>query len=63
MASPVSNSAVVIGATGLVGRECLKLLADRPEFERVTAVARRVLPDDLPELESADGPGRLRPPR
>jgi uncharacterized protein YbjT (DUF2867 family) len=37
----------VIGATGLVGRECLKLLADRPEFESVTALARRALPDDL----------------
>lgn len=47
MASPVANSAVVIGATGLVGRECVALLAARREFERVTAVARRPLPDDL----------------
>jgi uncharacterized protein YbjT (DUF2867 family) len=47
MASAVSNSAVVIGATGLFGRECVKLLVARPEFERVTAVARRALPDDL----------------
>ena len=47
MASPVSNSAIVIGATGLVGRECVMQLAARPEFERVTAVARRALPDDL----------------
>ena len=46
MTSPVSSSAVVIGATGLVGRECVKQLA-RPEFECVTAVARRALPDDL----------------
>jgi uncharacterized protein YbjT (DUF2867 family) len=37
----------VIGATGLVGRECVTQLAARPEFERVTAVARRALPNDL----------------
>lgn len=47
MTLPPSNSAVVIGATGLVGRECVKLLAARPEFTRVAAVARRALPDDL----------------
>jgi uncharacterized protein YbjT (DUF2867 family) len=47
MTSTVSHSAVVIGATGLVGRECVTQLAARPEFERVTAVARRALPDDL----------------
>lgn len=47
MISPVSNSAVVVGATGLVGRECLKQLAACPRFERVTALARRALPDDI----------------
>lgn len=41
------NSALIVGATGLVGRECLKLLADRPEFDCVTALARRPLPEDL----------------
>lgn len=41
------KSAIVIGATGLVGRECVKQLVTRPEFERVTAVARRALPDQL----------------
>lgn len=41
------HSAVVIGATGLVGRECVTQLAARPEFERVTAVARRAWPGDL----------------
>lgn len=50
MASPISNAAVVIGATGLVGRECVKQLAARPEFASVTAVARRALPDDLQSL-------------
>jgi uncharacterized protein YbjT (DUF2867 family) len=55
MATPVSSSAVVIGATGLVGRECVKQLVARPEFERVTAVARRAAPDDLrsPALRTA----------
>jgi uncharacterized protein YbjT (DUF2867 family) len=47
MSTPVANSAVVIGATGLVGRECVMQLAARPEFERVTAVVRRALPDDI----------------
>lgn len=45
--SPGAKSALVIGATGLVGRECVKQLAARPEFERVTALARRPLPGDL----------------
>lgn len=50
-----SHSAVVIGATGLVGREILKQLVARPEFERVTAAIRRPLPDDLqnPKLQTA----------
>jgi uncharacterized protein YbjT (DUF2867 family) len=54
MAPQVSNSAVVIGATGLVGFECVKQLAARPDFERVTAVARRALPDELqsPSLQT-----------
>lgn len=54
MASPISNSAVVIGATGLVGRECVKQLIARTDFERVAAVARRALPDDLqsPKLQA-----------
>src|SRR6187549_1690870 len=53
MTSPTSSTAVVIGATGLVGRECVKLLVARPEFERVIALARRALPDDVesPKLQ------------
>ena len=47
MTSPTSSTAVVIGATGLVGRECVKLLVARPEFERVIALARRALLDDV----------------
>lgn len=51
----LSNSAVVVGATGLVGREILKELVARPEFERVTAAARRALPEELqsPKLQTA----------
>jgi uncharacterized protein YbjT (DUF2867 family) len=47
-------TAVVVGATGLVGRECVRLLTGRPEFARVTAVARRPLPDALqgPKLDT-----------
>ena len=47
MASLASHSAVVVGATGLVGSECLQQLVARSEFERVTAVARRALPDNF----------------
>lgn len=42
-----SKSAVVVGATGLVGRECVKLLAAHPDFGQVSALARRALPDEL----------------
>ena len=54
MPSRALKSAVVIGATGLVGRECVKQLAARPEFERVTAVARRAVPDEFqrPRLQT-----------
>ena len=50
----MTHSAVVIGATGLVGRECVKQLVARTEFERVTAVTRRALPDEVhsPKLQS-----------
>ena len=47
MVVPGGNSAIVIGATGLVGRECVRQLAAHPRFERVTALARRALPSDL----------------
>lgn len=46
MTIPAGNSAIVIGATGLVGRECVRQLAADPAFERVTALARRALPSD-----------------
>lgn len=47
MPPPVSNSAIVVGVTGLMGVECVKQLVARPEFESVIAVARRALPGDM----------------
>ena len=39
---------MLAGATGLVGRECLRLLLAEPSFERVTALVRRPL-DEAPQ--------------
>jgi uncharacterized protein YbjT (DUF2867 family) len=39
----MQRSVVLVGATGLVGSECLKLLLADPAFERVTVLARRPL--------------------
>jgi uncharacterized protein YbjT (DUF2867 family) len=47
MVMPDGSSALVIGATGLVGRECVRQLAAHPGFERVTALVRRALPSGL----------------
>jgi uncharacterized protein YbjT (DUF2867 family) len=47
MAGNAGRSALVVGATGLVGRECVRLLAARPAFGRVLVLSRRALPDDL----------------
>ena len=43
------KSVTILGATGLVGAECLRQFAQSPEFERVVAVTRRPLPRDLTE--------------
>jgi len=39
------RSVMVLGATGLVGRECLRLLLDDPNVARVVALTRRPLTD------------------
>jgi uncharacterized protein YbjT (DUF2867 family) len=39
---------MVLGATGLVGRECLRLLLDDPSVTRVVALVRRPLSDSTP---------------
>ncbi len=35
------TSVALLGGTGLVGRECLELLADDPTFDRIVVLARR----------------------
>ena len=42
-----SRSIALFGATGLVGRECLKFLLDRAEFARVVVFVRRKVQLDL----------------
>src|SRR5919204_2187712 len=46
-ADETPNSVLIVGATGLVGRECVRQFAAHPAFERVVAVVRRPLPPDL----------------
>lgn len=47
----MEKSAVVFGATGLVGSELVKELLEGNEYDRITAVARRNLPLSYPKLE------------
>jgi uncharacterized protein YbjT (DUF2867 family) len=49
-------SVLLLGATGLVGRECLRLLAGDPAFGRVVALTRRPIP---PALMPATGAGKV----
>src|SRR5919197_4128869 len=46
-ADETPNSVLIVGATGLVGRECVRQFAAHPAFERVDAAVRRPLPPDL----------------
>jgi uncharacterized protein YbjT (DUF2867 family) len=46
-AGEATSSVLLVGATGLVGRECVRQFAAHPAFERVVAVVRRPLPPDL----------------
>jgi uncharacterized protein YbjT (DUF2867 family) len=43
----MSRSILVMGATGLVGRECLRLLNARDDYERIVVLARREPDFDL----------------
>ena len=54
MPQSAARSVLLVGATGLVGRQCLELLLADPAFARVRAVARRPLPctDPPPKLEA-----------
>jgi uncharacterized protein YbjT (DUF2867 family) len=49
--------AILAGATGLVGGECLRRLLAEPGYSKVVAVTRRALPASL---RAADRDGRLR---
>lgn len=44
------RSALLLGASGLVGGECLKILLTEGSFERVHALVRRPLESDHPKL-------------
>ena len=43
----MSLSVALLGATGLVGRECLRLLLADDRYARVVAIGRRALPPEL----------------
>jgi uncharacterized protein YbjT (DUF2867 family) len=47
----VTRTALIAGATGLVGRECLVRLLDEDGYERVLALVRRPLPQSDPKLD------------
>jgi uncharacterized protein YbjT (DUF2867 family) len=42
-----SRSVSILGATGLVGSECVRVFAESREFERVSALVRRPLPTSI----------------
>ncbi len=50
------TSALVVGATGLVGRECVRQLLAADDVERVVTLTRRELP---PEMRALPGAGKL----
>jgi uncharacterized protein YbjT (DUF2867 family) len=41
--SAQGRSIAIVGATGLVGNECLRLLLEHPDYDRVVALTRRPL--------------------
>jgi uncharacterized protein YbjT (DUF2867 family) len=52
--TPGRKSILLLGATGLVGRECLRLLVENDAFSKVVVLARRPLGGDLagPKVEA-----------
>jgi uncharacterized protein YbjT (DUF2867 family) len=48
-----ARSIALFGATGLVGRECLRLLLERAEFARVLVCVRRQVALDVPTAHRA----------
>lgn len=49
----MTHTVLLCGATGLVGRECLRLLLADPHFEAVATLTRRALPPELVPAEHA----------
>ena len=49
----MSRSILLLGATGLVGRECLRLFAARDDYDRIVVLARR-RPDRQPDSPSVE---------
>ena len=47
----MARTALVAGASGLVGSHVLHLLLEDPEYQRVTVLARRALPTTHKRLE------------
>ncbi len=45
------KTALLFGATGLVGRACLSYLLDSPVYDKVVTFGRRILEEDHPKLE------------
>lgn len=45
------TTALIAGATGLVGRQCLARLLDEPHYANIIALVRRPLPHSDPKLE------------
>jgi uncharacterized protein YbjT (DUF2867 family) len=46
------NSVAILGATGLVGTECVRQFADSREFARVVTLTRRPLPETIAQTRA-----------
>ena len=57
----MQKTAVIIGASGLVGSALLKLLLADPDYEKIIAFVRRTLPIQSPKLEQKAFPAIGRP--
>lgn len=51
-----AKTAIVIGATGLVGAGCLERLLQSPDYRQVIAVSRRPVPVEHPKLVRVETP-------
>ncbi len=51
MISTAPKTAIIAGATGLVGRHCLNLLLQSNRYKKVISIGRQLLPMEHPKLE------------